>query len=519
MENRAVSGQTPANTNAVEYLHQQQRQLALMLQQQAQQQRQQLQLQHQNLALQQHTAHPNHPALHYMNQHQHRINRNQHQGNKRKWQAIGQTPLAVAATPTATTPANKETTTLPNHRATSYGNKGKNHLNPNATPTQSTQSQTKMGGSLQISSGSPKEPLGEGFGEWPKGWTKIAKKRLGGATTGRVDSYWISPIKKVRLRSLTEVRKFMKALQTNGGNEELAKRIVKRKKQSLAQTANEGQQIAGQTKAPVQPLHMQPLYVQPRASLLPATSFPAAPQHAVVPAAKHSSLVARRNKVSLATTAAAVVAPTKLHPAVSPLGIFPNATATASGNAVKVSKAATTHPAGKSTPNSGISTNNASSRGSGGVAPPWKQKSSLSVEEQARVLSKTKKNCQNKDPIQAPKVAVAMTANLSELMVLSQNNADTTVIAKLQNKQQQQQGQQQLPKQQLPLQLPQQNYSMTSNPVAQGHPMKCPASTNTVPPPPPAQAVITQNKGTSVLSEDSEESSDDIEFPEYHVVL
>ncbi len=114
---------------------------------------------------------------------------------------------------------------------------------------QSKTSPNKTGGSLLVASGLPTDALGEGL-EWPKGWTKIKKQRLGGASAGTFDCYWISPILKFRLRSLPEVRKFLRALQANGGDEVLAKKIVKRKtpKQEKQETDKDDKARLGKRK-------------------------------------------------------------------------------------------------------------------------------------------------------------------------------------------------------------------------------------------------------------------------------
>ena len=205
----------------------QQHQRAMMLQQ-VQKRQLQLQYQHHRQAPQpellpriyppvnkhlQQPIYPNHPSLTYAyEQRQPMVSKptttqNIHrQGNKRKRQDIGQNTIETATKLIPSTGAQTSSTlkqqskTLPN----------------------------KKGGSLLVESGLPTDILGEGL-EWPKGWTKIKKQRLGGASAGSFDCYWITPIHNFRLRSLPEVRKFLRALQANGGDEVLAKKIFKRK--------------------------------------------------------------------------------------------------------------------------------------------------------------------------------------------------------------------------------------------------------------------------------------------------
>jgi len=63
----------------------------------------------------------------------------------------------------------------------------------------------------------------------PEGWIKKIFLRVTGETNGRRDSYWYSPLRGYKLRSKVELRRFLDALEKNGGNEEEAF-IVSRKK-------------------------------------------------------------------------------------------------------------------------------------------------------------------------------------------------------------------------------------------------------------------------------------------------
>eukprot|EP00536_Pseudo-nitzschia_multiseries_P000230 jgi/Psemu1/299925/fgenesh1_kg.3_\ len=58
---------------------------------------------------------------------------------------------------------------------------------------------------------------------WPEGWTKIGRQRGRGKTSGRLDYYWISPLRKYPFRSLSEVRRFLLALEVSDGDEATAK--------------------------------------------------------------------------------------------------------------------------------------------------------------------------------------------------------------------------------------------------------------------------------------------------------
>jgi len=89
---------------------------------------------------------------------------------------------------------------------------------------------------------------------WPEGWKKITKKRPpGGKYPGSLDSYWITPKKKYRFRSMVEVREFVAAMESHGGDEEKARaeinaRKPKKTKQSklnLADLAKGGGMAAG----------------------------------------------------------------------------------------------------------------------------------------------------------------------------------------------------------------------------------------------------------------------------------
>lgn len=54
-------------------------------------------------------------------------------------------------------------------------------------------------------------------------WVKKVFVRNGGATKGRGDRYWYSPKEKYKLRSMVQVKRFLKALAEYNGNEIKAK--------------------------------------------------------------------------------------------------------------------------------------------------------------------------------------------------------------------------------------------------------------------------------------------------------
>mmetsp|Transcript_33336 Transcript_33336/g.78678 ORF Transcript_33336/g.78678 Transcript_33336/m.78678 type:complete len:346 (-) Transcript_33336:285-1322(-) len=63
-------------------------------------------------------------------------------------------------------------------------------------------------------------------GGWPEGWVKRLYARKTGATKGATDRYWYSPKEKIRLRSMVQVKKFMRALEDTKGDESKAKEIM-----------------------------------------------------------------------------------------------------------------------------------------------------------------------------------------------------------------------------------------------------------------------------------------------------
>jgi hypothetical protein len=73
----------------------------------------------------------------------------------------------------------------------------------------------------EIWSGRPDEVI---EGGWPDGWIKKTFERQSGKTAGTTDSYWYSPIAKIRLRSMKEVTTFLNLLPQCNGDEHLARR-------------------------------------------------------------------------------------------------------------------------------------------------------------------------------------------------------------------------------------------------------------------------------------------------------
>jgi hypothetical protein len=55
-------------------------------------------------------------------------------------------------------------------------------------------------------------------------WVKKVFSRKNGASKGVTDRYWYSPKEKFKLRSMVQVRKFLKALAGTEGDEKMAKK-------------------------------------------------------------------------------------------------------------------------------------------------------------------------------------------------------------------------------------------------------------------------------------------------------
>lgn len=79
----------------------------------------------------------------------------------------------------------------------------------------------------EVWSGPPDDKL---EGGWPEGWVKKKIERSGGATKGRLDPYWYSPLTAKKFRSMTEVRRFLALLGETSGDENAAWNLFKNKK-------------------------------------------------------------------------------------------------------------------------------------------------------------------------------------------------------------------------------------------------------------------------------------------------
>jgi len=71
----------------------------------------------------------------------------------------------------------------------------------------------------EIWSGAPTEQI---EGGWPPGWTKKVFQRQSGDSKGGTDRYWYTPKHQLKLRSMAEIQRFMKALIQCEGDEVMA---------------------------------------------------------------------------------------------------------------------------------------------------------------------------------------------------------------------------------------------------------------------------------------------------------
>ena len=93
--------------------------------------------------------------------------------------------------------------------------------------TKSPQKRSTGGNSnTKIWEGPPTSNLPGSF-TWPDGWLEAKFQRQAGETTGRVDLYWFSPIKKFKFRSRTEVVRFLTLLQQHNGDEVMARKVLR----------------------------------------------------------------------------------------------------------------------------------------------------------------------------------------------------------------------------------------------------------------------------------------------------
>mmetsp|Transcript_32073 Transcript_32073/g.48434 ORF Transcript_32073/g.48434 Transcript_32073/m.48434 type:complete len:324 (-) Transcript_32073:2991-3962(-) len=82
-----------------------------------------------------------------------------------------------------------------------------------------TKPRTPKSTPIPIWVGVPDEKL---EGGWPDGWVKKLFERKGGSTKGHRDKYWFSPKTEKKLRSIVEVKKFIKYLEECNGDEDAA---------------------------------------------------------------------------------------------------------------------------------------------------------------------------------------------------------------------------------------------------------------------------------------------------------
>jgi hypothetical protein len=73
--------------------------------------------------------------------------------------------------------------------------------------------------------GAPRRPL-DVEGGWPKGWIEQIYQRGGGATKGRPDSYWYTPNKMHKIRSIVNVKLFLSFLEKCNGDEDAAYKML-----------------------------------------------------------------------------------------------------------------------------------------------------------------------------------------------------------------------------------------------------------------------------------------------------
>ena len=194
--------------------------------------------------------------------HPDRSDNNRSTAVKRKWQEIGHNFIVHSTDipPSATITTTSNTSTIPRNQnpplarnvaatvaaaaAATSNNKNNgvhnlatgigisNNSSSSSSSSNNNSSASNSMGSVEVSSGIPNDSLGDGLA-WPEGWTKTTRKRLGGKSAGTYDSYWISPRSKFKLRSIPEVKRFLAALQMHGGDEQLARREFRKKKTTL----------------------------------------------------------------------------------------------------------------------------------------------------------------------------------------------------------------------------------------------------------------------------------------------
>ena len=77
----------------------------------------------------------------------------------------------------------------------------------------------------------PRLQLREGHAGWPgTGWRKESRVRKTGASKGRVDCYWRTPVEHFRFRSKVEVDKFLMELRSTANGDEKEAKLAMNKK-------------------------------------------------------------------------------------------------------------------------------------------------------------------------------------------------------------------------------------------------------------------------------------------------
>ena len=101
--------------------------------------------------------------------------------------------------------------------------KEKSSKNKKRPAVEETESKEAKKGKLQDKCVWEGPPDDKGI-DWPPGWVKRKFERSTGATQGRLDNYWYSPIHGYKLRSILEVKRFLAALEKNGDETEACKK-------------------------------------------------------------------------------------------------------------------------------------------------------------------------------------------------------------------------------------------------------------------------------------------------------
>lgn len=121
------------------------------------------------------------------------------------------------------TPPRKTKSPSETSKKTKKSESGKSTKKTVATNKRPRQGGERKGPTAPIWVGAPTEDLDGG---WPEGWIKKIFERKSGKTKGGTDRYWFSPDQNYKLRSMIEVKKFMKALEQTNGDEVAAKKLM-----------------------------------------------------------------------------------------------------------------------------------------------------------------------------------------------------------------------------------------------------------------------------------------------------